>query len=439
VRHPIIDVLKGSVCEELGIKAGDVLIAINNQPIEDMLDYQYYDAQEKLTLTIQDKKNEVTLYEVEKYDYEHLGLCFENDLLTTRHCANKCIFCFVDQLPPNLRKTLYVKDDDWRLSVLMGNYVTLTNMRDKEIERIIDRQISPLYISVHTTNPELRKYMLSNPKAGELMPLLKRLAAGGIKFHTQVVLCPDVNDGFHLRQTFEDLFVLHPNCLSLAVVPVGLTYHRKGLTKLKKVDTAMAQHVIEDIHKWQDKCLEMKGTRFIFAADELYLTAGKPLPDYDSYEGFPQIENGVGLLVKFERELTDELPSMPPWIPDRKVSMACGTSAEPFFRKMCAKLNELYPNLKVNIYPIKNYFFGESITVSGLLTGKDIGVQTDGRDLGSELFISKCMLRAGTDIFLDDVTVSGLSGWINKKVTPIDNDGAAFARYITGTEEPITK
>lgn len=439
MRHKISSVTEGSVCHELGIKAGDMLISINDKPVEDLLDYQYYDALENLNITILNQKNEVILFEVEKFENEHLGLCFDNDLIDMRRCNNKCIFCFVDQLPQNMRRSLYVKDDDWRLSVLMGNFVTMTNVSEREIQKIIDRKISPLYVSVHTTDTQLRQTILGNEKANDIMPILKRFADAGIIFHAQVVLCPDVNDGFNLRKTFEDLFVLHPACASLAVVPVGLTFHRKGLTKLKKVDQAMALHLIEDIEKWQEKCLDMKGSKFIFAADELYLIANKPLPSYDSYEDFPQIENGVGLLAKFERELDEELPFLPPWILDRTVSMVCGVSAEPFFRKMAEKLNVHYPNLKLIIYPIKNYFFGESITVSGLLTGRDIGVQTDGKEMGSELFLSKGMLKADTELFLDDITVSALAGWINKKVTPVENDGGAFARAITGTEELILK
>ena len=436
MRHKIIGVDENSVCNELGIRPGDTLVAINGQPVRDLLDYQYYDAMNDLSVTIiEQDTGEAVLYEIEKYDDEKLGLSFENDLLTMRSCANKCIFCFVDQLPANMRKTMYVKDDDWRMSVLFGNYVTLTNVSEKEIQRIIDQHISPLYISVHTTDTELRRTMLGNPKAQDIMGILRRFADAEIQFHTQVVLCPEINDGFHLRQTFEDLFTLYPYCQSLAIVPVGLTYHRKKLAKLKRFSSADAKHIIEEITRWQESCLEFKGSRFIFPSDEFYVLAGLPVPNANDYEDFSQIENGVGLLSKFKQELIDAMPDLPPWIPDRKVSIATGVSAYNFILEMIAMLNEKFPNLIVNVYPITNFFFGESVTVTGLLTGRDISVQLDGKDLGSEVFISDVMLRGEDNKFLDDLSVSDVSNWINKKVTPVENNGAQFALALLGIKE----
>ena len=434
MRHKILEVLPGSVCEEMGIQAGDYLVAINDQPVRDLLDYQYYDAMNELTLTVVDSKNECTLYEIEKEDDEHLGLRFENDLLTVRSCCNKCIFCFVDQLPPNMRKTLYVKDDDWRMSVLFGNFVTLTNVSEQEIQRIIDQHISPLYISVHATDPALRRMLLGNPKAQEIMPILRRFAEAGITFHTQVVLCPGINDGHYLRQTFEDLFTLYPACQTLAVVPVGLTYHRKKLTKLHKFSQTDARHIVEEITKWQESCVEFKGSRFIYPSDEFYVTAGLPTPTAEEYEDFVQIENGVGLLSKFRQELTEAMENLPPWIPDRKVSIATGVSAYAFMKEMVGLITERFPNLTVNIYPITNFFFGETVTVTGLLTGRDIAVQLDGKDLGSELLITDVMLR-GEGRFLDDLTVSDLANWLRIKVVPTANTGVAFAEALLGIKE----
>ncbi len=436
MRHKIISVDKNSVCDELGVKAGDILVAINEKPVRDLLDYQYYDAMNELSVTIiEGDTSEAVIYDIEKDDCERLGLHFENDLLTMRHCSNKCVFCFVDQLPKNMRPTLYVKDDDWRMSVLFGNFVTLTNVSEAEIQRIIDQHISPLYISVHATDVELRRTMLGNPKAQDIMSILSRFAQAGIYFHTQVVLCPEINDGFSLRQTFEDLFTLFPYCQSLAVVPVGLTYHRKKLPKLKRFTSTDAKHIVEEITKWQESCLEFKGSRFIYPSDEFYVLANLPVPQANEYEDFVQIENGVGLLAKFKQELIDSLDELLPWIPDRKVSIATGISAAGFIEEMCGILKERFPNLIVNIFPIKNFFFGESVTVTGLLTGRDIAVQLDGKDLGSEVFICDVMLRGEENKFLDDLTTGDVSNWINKKVTPIENNGADFAKAVLGMKE----
>lgn len=436
MKHKIIGVLENSIAEELGIQAGDYLLGINGKKVEDVLDYQYYESLDQLSVAIEKQNGEAIIYDIEKDDDEMLGLCFEeDDMLKVRRCANKCIFCFVDQLPANMRSTMYVKDDDWRLSFMMGNFITLTNLSERDIQRIITQKISPLYISVHTTDPQLRVQMLGNKNAGQLMNILQRFAQNDIYFHTQVVLCPEINDGYQLRKTFEDLLVLHPHCMSLAVVPVGLTYHRRGLERLKRFDQQTANHVLEDIERWQENCLSLKGTRFIYAADELYVTANRELPKYETYENFPQLENGVGMLAKFEHELDGAIAELPPWILDRTVSIACGVSAEKFIRRMCDKLCKKYTNLTVHVYPVRNFFFGDSVTVTGLLTGKDIAVQLEGKKLGEELLISRTMLRAGTETFLDDITVSDLASWINHKVTPVDNDGEAFAYAVLGLEK----
>ena len=437
MKHRITGVAENSIAAELGIKAGDYLLAFDENPVEDILDYEYYQARDSFSMTVQDASGEVTIYDIDKYEDEIIGLSFENDMLRLKHCCNKCIFCFVDQLPPNMRQSMYVKDDDWRMSFIMGNYVTLTNLKERDIERIIRQKISPLYISVHATDPELRARMLGNPNGGNIMELLHRLADGGIDFHAQVVLCPGYNDGFQLRKTFEDLLVLHPRCRSLAVVPVGLTYHRSGLTKLRRVGQSDASYILSEIEGWQKKCLEMKSTRFIFAADEMYLIAGHDIPKYEAYEDFAQLENGVGMLAKMEHEIEETLadPILPPWILDREISIACGVSVAGFLQKQALRVTERFPNLTVNIYPVRNFFFGESVTVTGLLTCKDIAVQLEGKKLGSELLISRSMLRQGEETFLDNLTVKDLAGWLHVSVTPVDNDGESFVYALLGLEK----
>ncbi len=437
MRHKIIKVDENSIAEELGIQEGDWLIAFDEQPVEDILDYQYYQSLNSFSMTVQDgKTGEAVIFDIEKDDDEILGMSFENDMLKLKHCCNKCIFCFVDQLPPNMRKSMYVKDDDWRMSFIMGNYVTLTNLKERDIQRIIRQKISPLYVSVHATDPDLRSSLLGNPRGGELMDILRRFADAGIDFHAQVVLCPGYNDGFQLRKTFEDLLVMYPHCKSLAVVPVGLTYHRAGLTKLRKVTSSDAVYLLDEIEQWQKKCLEMKGTRFIFASDEMYLLAKREIPKAEHYEDFAQLENGVGMLAKMEREVEETLSGqeLPPWIVDREISIACGVSVAPFITKLTEKVIEKYGNLKVNVCPIKNYFFGESVTVTGLLTCKDIAVQMEGKRLGSQLLISKSMLRQGEDTFLDNLTVKDLSGWLCCAVCPVENDGESFVRALLGVK-----
>ena len=435
MRHKITKVEENSIAEELGIQAGDWLLAFDEMPVEDILDYQYYQSLNSFSMTVQDgKTGEAVIFDIEKDDDEILGMSFENDMLKLKHCCNKCVFCFVDQLPPNMRPSMYVKDDDWRMSFIMGNYVTLTNLKERDIQRIIRQKISPLYVSVHATDPDLRSTMLGNPRGGELMDILRRFTEADIEFHAQVVLCPGYNDGFQLRKTFEDLLVMYPYCKSLAVVPVGLTYHRSGLTKLRRVTSADAVYLLDEIEQWQKKCLEMKGTRFIFASDEMYLIAKRDVPKAEHYEDYAQLENGVGMLAKMEQEVEEALEGhmLPPWIVDREVSIACGVSVAPFIKKLVERVCDKYGNLTVNVYPIKNYFFGESVTVTGLLTCKDIAVQMEGKKMGSQLLISKSMLRMGEETFLDNLTVKDLSGWLCCNVLPVENDGESFVKALLG-------
>ena len=437
MRHKITDVIKGSVCDELGIKPGDLLVAADERPVRDIIDYNYYDGLTKLSLTIINAKHEAIAYDIEKTENEHLGLCFENNLLIERPCPNKCPFCFADQWPKNMPAVFYKRCDDWRSAYIQNKFTTLTDISERDIERIIKYHISPLNISVHATDPVLRGKLLGNSEPSEIMPLLRRLAEAQIKFNTQIILCPDINDGSFLRQTFEDLFTLFPYCASLAVVPVRLTYHRKKLARLRSFTPSEAKHIVEEITKWQESCLELKGSRFIYPSDCFYLLSDIPSPETSVYEDFKQINNGVGLMSRFKQQLNDCLDSLPPWSPDRKVSVVTSISSAKFAKEAANVLSEKYPNVIINIYPITNFFCGESVTEMSLLTGKDIAVQLEGKDLGSEVLISKDMLQKNCGKFLDNISVGDVENWINKKVTPIPCTGDAFAKGVLGIQEDI--
>lgn len=435
-KHLIVSVMKNSISHKAGIQPGDMLVAIDGRPVEDILDYRMADSAENLVLTVEKPDGSQEDVHIEKFSEDFLGLGFEDDLLDTcRNCANKCIFCFVDQLPNGMRESLYFKDDDWRLSLMMGNYITLTNLSDKEIERIIRLKVSPLYISVHAADPHVRAKMMSNPNAGALMDILLRFKNAGIRFHCQIVLCPGINDGNVLQDTVERLAALHPNCCSVAVVPVGLTAYRRGLYELQPLSKEDAVHCIEQINALSEVYKKRYGTAFVFAADEMYIKAELPLPDYDSYEGFEQIENGVGLMAKLEYEFDEALNELPPSSIKREVSLVCGVSAEAFINRLARKAVNRFAGLKVNVYAVKNDFFGHSITVTGLLTGRDILNALKGKRIGDELLISKSTLREGTEIFLDDMTVQELSKSLNKPVRAVFSDGWALAEaLVTGSQ-----
>lgn len=405
MRHEITDVLKGSAADKRGLHTGDVLLKINGEEVRDEIDYQALGAQPKVTLTIE-RDGAVKTVALDKEDWEPIGLRFgESMALKPRTCKNKCIFCFIDQMPPKMRPTLYVKDDDWRFSLMMGNYITLTNVDEAEFERIIKRHASPLYISVHTTDPDLRQQMMHNRTAGSLLPRLRRLKAEGIRFHCQIVCCPGVNDGEVLTQTLNDLYALAPAAQSVAVVPVGLTKFRNGLPKLTTFTPSAAKALLEQIEPFQARCRETLGTSFVFASDEFYCLSGEALPSAEWYEGYPQIENGVGLLRQFEEQMReaaedDDGENLPPktWI------VGTGTLAAEQIKRMCS----LYApkNAAVHVIAIRNYFFGETITVSGLLTGEDIISQlpADLLQTADALFLSANMLRHERDMFLCNMT-----------------------------------
>lgn len=421
-----------SIAEEMGIEKGDILISINGRGIIDILDYLFLMSDDYLEVEIEKKDGEVWILEVDKDYDEDLGIEFENPILDkARFCKNKCIFCFIDQLPKNMRKSLYFKDDDSRLSFLQGNFVTLTNLTDKDIDRIIEYNISPINVSIHTTNPNLRIKMLNNKNAGNVLERIKKLTENRIIINGQIVLCPGVNDGLELDNTIEDLNFLYPNLSSLAIVPVGITKFRENLYPMEIFDKEKANIVIEQVHKWQRILKQKIETNFVYLSDEFYIMAEKTLPSYDDYEGFPQIENGVGLIRKFECEFDEYLNIIPLNIElDKTVSIITGTSAESFLKQLTSKLIEKIPKLKINIYAVINHFFGETITVSGLITGQDIINQLKNEVLGDKIIVPKSMLKSDESVFLDDVTVKDIEKSLKKDVIICDVDGKSLIENI---------
>lgn len=400
------DVQKNSIAERCGIKAGDEILGINGEAVLDYIDYAFFMGEEELAIRILGENGEKTV-KIQKEDCEDLGLAFEREIGGPERCRNKCIFCFVDQLPRGMRKTLYVKDDDWRHSFMMGNYVTMTNLSGEDIGRIIRRKTSPLYVSVHAADEKVRARMLGNPDAPTLMPLLRQLAENGIQMHTQVVVCPGVNDGEALQKTVRDLFGLYPGIASVAVVPVGLTAHRENLFPIDPVSRENAGDILERIREMQREFLHGAGTRFVFAADELYIRAKSPLPAFEEYEDFAQIENGVGLIAKFEDEVEQGIADTDA-LKYKTVSVATGEDFAPFMKKIAKKLHAIY-NINVNVFAIQNGFFGRQVTVTGLLTGRDIIEQMKGRDLGERLFLSGSIFKEFEDVTLDDMTLKEIS------------------------------
>ena len=432
----ITDVLPRSRAEKAGILAGDILLSINGNEINDVLDYRFYLANCKISINVS-RDSSLLEFVINKKEYDDIGLDFETPLMDKKHsCENKCVFCFIDQLPKGMRKTLYFKDDDSRLSFLHGNYVTLTNMHDRDIQRIIDMHISPVNVSVHTTNPELRKNMMHNKRAGEVLEYLRRLADANISICAQIVLCKGLNDAEELDRTLHDLITLRPALESVAIVPAGLTRFRDGLYPLEPFTSDDCKAVIEQINAYGEWCKKEFGTRLFYPADEFYIKAGIPLPDEYFYEDYSQIENGVGLLTDlrssfdFEAENLEDfhrLPTLP-----RKVSIATGYAAYDLICELAKKLEAAVPKVSISVYAIKNNFFGESITVAGLLTGKDIYEQLIDKELGEELLFSSSALRADGEVFLDDMTPQELSKKLSVKVRAVDANGTSFISAVLG-------
>ncbi len=431
----IVAVARGSLAERSGIEPGECLVSIDRTPVLDLVDYQFLTARPFLSMLLTREDGTQHTVTLHKREEEPLGLTLESSLMSyPKTCANHCIFCFIEQMPPGMRPSLYVRDDDWRLSLMAGNFVTLTNLPPREMDRIIERHASPLYISVHTTDGELRKRMLNHAHADRIMDQLRRFADNDLRFHCQVVLCPGINDGDALDSTLEDLASLAPHALSVALVPVGLTRFRERLYPLRPYTQVEAQRVIVQAEAFQRRMLREQGTRFVFPSDEFYQLAHHPLPDAESYEDFPQFENGVGLLSRLKDEFETAVridPDDSRAVP-RRVLMATGTLVAPFMRELVA--SHPIKGVTVEVRPIRNLFFGETVTVSGLITGQDLVSQLQGAQ-ADEILITKSMLREGEDVFLDDMTLSQAQNALGIRITPVPDDGAELLCALRGTEE----
>ena len=423
--HVISRVLPGSIGEELELDPGDVLVSINGQLVEDVFDYRYLMNDEVVELLIRKKNGEEWELEVEK-DYEDdLGVEFENSLMDDyRSCSNHCIFCFIDQMPPNMRETLYFKDDDSRLSFLQGNYVTLTNMSEYDLDRIIKFHLSPINVSFQTMNPELRCKMLHNRFAGDALKKVDKLYQGGVIMNGQIVLCKGVNDRDELEYSLEKLSEYAPVLQSVSVVPVGLSKYRDGLYPLEPFDREDAEYLIEQVERWQKIMMERHGIHFIHASDEWYILAGKKLPEETRYDGYLQLENGVGMMRLLETEVKERLAGLEGDNREFTASVATGKLAAPFIQQYMKLIQEKFPNIKVNVYTIRNDFFGERITVSGLITGADLREQLKDKELGEKILIPCNMLRSGEDVFLDDLTVDDIREALGTELVVVDEPGA---------------
>lgn len=429
--HIIKDIEAGSIAELLGLEPADELLSINDKSIKDVLDYHYLIKDEILNVLIRKPDGEEWELDIEKDYDDDLGIIFEDSLMDSySSCRNKCIFCFIDQMPPNMRETLYFKDDDARLSFLQGNYITLTNLSEDEVDRIIFYKLSPINISIHTTNEDLRCRMLKNRFAGSSLSKIRRLKDAGIIMNGQIVLCKGWNDKNELEKTIHDLSAFLPEMQSVSIVPVGITRFRDNLTPLEPFSTEEAREVIDTIHRWQSIFLSHYKKRFIFGGDEWYINAGLPIPDEESYEGYPQIENGVGTL----RSFTDEFYSCFNEIngDDRikELSIATGVLATPYISQMATSIINKFPNIKIHIHKIENDFFGENITVAGLLTGGDLIKQLKHKTLGESLLLPDVLLRHGENILLDDITIEDIEGALQTRINIVQSNGKSFISAI---------
>ena len=430
----ITDVAEGSRAKKAGILPEDILVSINGREINDVLDYRFYLAEEKIRVAVL-RDGKTFEFKIRKKEYDDIGLDFETPLMDKKHsCENKCVFCFIDQLPKGLRESLYFKDDDSRLSFLHGNYITLTNLTERDIDRIIEMHISPVNVSVHTTNPELRVKMMKNKRSGEVLKYLDKLAAAGIKLCAQIVLCKGLNDKEELDRTMQDLERLYPALQSTSIVPAGLTRFRDGLYPLESFTPEECAEVIDQVVGFGDKCLNKHGTRLFYPADELYIKSGRELPADSFYEEYSQIENGVGMLTELgveidvELEFADEYEYSAP----REVSVATGYASYKHISAYCRAIEEKFDGVKINVYPIRNDFFGEEITVSGLLTATDMEAQLKDKPLGDALLIPSATLRAEGDLFLDGKTPEELSAALDVSICTVDNTGEDFVRAVLG-------
>lgn len=433
-KHIVKSINPGSIAEELEIEPGDELLMINDTKIEDIFDYQFLCEDEYIEVLIRKPDGEEWLLEVDKEMDEDLGIQFEEGLMDQyRSCHNKCIFCFIDQMPPGMRDTLYFKDDDTRLSFLQGNYVTLTNLADKDIDRMIRYNLEPINISFQTMNPELRCMMLNNRFAGEALKKVDKLYEAGLRMNGQIVLCKGVNDGKELEFSLKKLLEYHPVLESVSVVPVGLSKYRDGLYPLEPFNKEDACEVIDMIEKYQKKALEKSGMHFIHASDEWYLLAGREMPGEESYDGYLQLENGVGMIRLLMTEVSDYLEDIKEEaleVVPRHISIATGRLAAPTLRELAAKVCEQYQEVSVDVYDIRNDFFGERITVSGLITGQDLIAQMKDKEIGDALLIPECMMRSGETVFLDDITLAEVQSALQVPITIVKSSGVDFVRSI---------
>lgn len=436
--HIIKSVFKDSIAEEMGIEAGDALLSVNGQEIADIFDYQYLIQEEYIEVLVRKSGGEEWLLEIDKGYDEDLGVEFENGLMDDyRSCRNKCIFCFIDQMPKGMRETLYFKDDDSRLSFLQGNYVTLTNMSDADIERIIRYHLSPINISFQTTNPELRCKMLNNRFAGKALEQVKKLYNAGITMNGQIVLCKNINDGAELERSIRDLTEYLPQLESVSVVPVGLSRFRDGLYPLEPFEKEDAVQVLACIHKWQRKIFSEYGLHFVHASDEWYILAEEELPEEERYDGYLQLENGVGMLRLLLNEFEEAMAELPPdnRLPGNdaaELSLVTGKLAYSYLKQMAERLMQKFSGLSIHVYAITNEFFGERITVSGLLTGQDIIKQLKGKPLGERILLPQNVLRSGEDYFLDDITVGEMEKALQVKVDIVKSSGHEFVNAVLG-------
>ena len=432
-KHIIKDIVPGSIAEEMEIEPGDYLVSINDEEIKDILDYKFQIFDEYITLVIEKKNGEEWDLEIEKEANEDLGIIFPEQLIEKpRSCANKCIFCFMDQLPDKVRNTLVFKDDDFRLSFITGNYVTLTNSGYKDLDRIIRYHLSPINISVHATDPEVRSMMLNNKTAYKVMEYIKYLTEHDIKINAQIVLCPNINDGKVLDKTIKELSEYAPNLQCIAIVPVGLTKYREGLYPLTVFDKERASRTIDQINGWQAKFREKYGFNLVYLADEFYVKAEREIPEFKDYDDFPQLGDGIGMLAYFKKNFDSYLKRFKPKKVNKVVSIASGKIVYNFMRARMDELEKKFEGLKINLYPIENTFFGPEITVTGLITGGDLITQLKDKELGEYLILCGDMLKDDADIFLDDVTLDEVKEKLNIEIKVNNDGGIGIIKDILG-------